>query len=279
MTTAAAALAVALLPVTEIVATPSSVQSGEAHRLFDVSPQDRRAAQKEAERAAAKVRRGNARAALKHYLAALELDPYSAAARKGLAALVGPIAERGASAVPAPPSGPAEHQPSVPGGSGAGGVEPLPANPRVVLGRIPGLPGGPIRRTGPSYPLAEPFLGDVERSAERYGVDARLILGVIRVESNFEPKARSKSGARGLMQLLPETGRRFGARALDDPTQNIDAGTRYLRYLLDLFHGDIDRALAGYNAGEMSVVRAGGVPASPGVREFIRSVRAACGEF
>ncbi len=275
---AATALAVTLLSVTEIVATPSSVQSGEARRLFDVSAQDRRAAQTEAERAAAKMRHGNARAALKHYLAALELDPYNGAAREGLAALVGPIAERG-SAVPAPPSGPPEREASAPGGSGAAGAEPLPAGPRVVLGRIPGLPGGPIRRTGPSYPLAEPFLGDVERSAERHGVDARLILGVIRVESNFDPKARSKSGARGLMQLLPETGRRFGARALDDPAQNIDAGTRYLRYLLDLFHGDIDQALAGYNAGEMSVVRAGGVPASPGVREFIRSVRAACAEF
>ena len=278
MRAAAAAFAVALLPVREVVATPSSTQSGEARRPFDVSEQDRRAAQKEAERAGTKVRHGNARAALKHYLAALELDPYNATAREGLAALVGPIGERGASVAAAPPSGPPAHEVSAPGeGTRDGG--PLPTGPRVVLGRIPGLPGGPIRRTGPSYPLAEPFLPDVERSAGRYGVDARLILGVIRVESNFDPKARSKSGARGLMQLLPETGRRFGARSLDDPAQNIDAGTRYLRYLLDLFHGDIDRALAGYNAGEMSVVRAGGVPADPGVRGFIRSVRASCGEF
>ena len=134
----------------------------------------------------------------------------------------------------------------------------------------------PIRTTGPSYRLAQPYLRKVRRSAARYGVDPRLILGVIQVESNFNPKARSASGARGLMQLMPETARRFGARRIDDPAENIDAGARYLRYLLDLFGGDVDRALAGYNAGEMTVFRVGAVPDSPGVRNFVRDVKA-CG--
>ncbi len=159
--------------------------------------------------------------------------------------------------------------------------EPAPAGDgrRPILGAIPGAPPGPIRASGPGYRAAEPYLALVRRTAARHGVDPRLILGVITVESNFDPKARSRSGARGLMQLLPETGRRYGARVLDDPAQNIDAGTGYLRYLLDLFGGDIDRALAGYNAGEMTVVNAGGVPDAPAVRKFIRDVKASGSRF
>ncbi len=224
---------------------------------LQVAPQNRAQALKEVERGAKKERRGKDRAALRHYLTALALDPYNATARDGLARLIGPI---GGATRPAPPEAPDE-SPS---------AEPAPRNP-------PGAPS--LRTTGPDFQRAEPFLGHVRRSAERYAVDPRLILGVIRVESNFNPRARSVSGARGLMQLLPETARRFGARSIDDPAQNIDAGTHYLRYLLDLFRGDVDRALAGYNAGEMSVVRAGGVPPAAGVRRFVRDVKASARQF
>src|SRR5207245_9977566 len=111
-----------------------------------------------------------ARAALKHYLAALELDPYNATAREGLAGLVGPIGERGASVVAAPPSGPPAHEVSAPG-EGTPDAGPLPTGPRVVLGRIPGLPGGPSRRTVPSYPLADPCHPDLWPTTGRSGVD------------------------------------------------------------------------------------------------------------
>ena len=115
--------------------------------------------------------------------------------------------------------------------------------------------------------------------ATKHDVDPRLVLAVIKAESNFNPRARSKSGARGLMQLMPATARRFGARSIDDPAQNIDAGTKYLRYLLVLFEGDVDRALAGYVAGEMTVVKQGGVPHVKGVETYIRRVRGYASQF
>jgi soluble lytic murein transglycosylase-like protein len=139
--------------------------------------------------------------------------------------------------------------------------------------------GAPIRTTSPSYPLARPYLRFVLKSARRNGVDPRLILGVIQVESNFNAAARSSSGARGLMQLMPGTASRFGARDPRDPRQNVEAGARYLRYLLDLFGGDVELALAGYNAGEMAVFNAGGRPPSPAVQEFVRDVKAASRQF
>jgi soluble lytic murein transglycosylase-like protein len=139
--------------------------------------------------------------------------------------------------------------------------------------------GAPIRRTAPAYPLARPFLRFVLKSAKRNRLDPRLVLGVIQVESNFDPRARSRSGARGLMQLMPGTASRFGDLDPTDPRQNIEAGSRYLRYLLDLFGGDVDRALAGYNAGEMAVFSEGGSPLSPAVREFVRDVKAASRQF
>jgi soluble lytic murein transglycosylase-like protein len=186
-----------------------------------------------------------------------------AAALLAVCLVVGPLCEgcatgRPGHAAPGPASGPATVSRSA---------------ARAPLGAVPGAPSGPLRAGSPLYPLAEPYLPQVLRSAARHGVDTRLILGVIMVESGFNARARSTSGALGLMQLLPETGRRFGASALQDPAQNIDAGTRYLRYLLDLFSGDLDRALAGYTAGEMAVVRARGVPGTPVVRRFVRNVK------
>ena len=122
-------------------------------------------------------------------------------------------------------------------------------------------------------------LGFVLESSERNGVDPRLILAVIRAESNFDPGARSSSGARGLMQLMPGTAKRFGAKSIGDPAQNIEAGTRYLRYLLELFKGDVDRTLGAYIAGEMAVVRSGGVPPTKGVQAYVRKVRNYAFEF
>ena len=100
----------------------------------------------------------------------------------------------------------------------------------------------------------------IERYADEFRVDPTLVRAVIQVESNFDPKCVSHKGARGLMQLMPATARRFGVTQIDDPEQNIRGGVRFLAYLMELFNGDLRRVLAGYNAGENAVIRYGGIP-------------------
>jgi len=100
----------------------------------------------------------------------------------------------------------------------------------------------------------------IERYAAKYGLDPTLVRAVIQVESNFDPGCVSNKGARGLMQLMPETARRFGVTQIHDPEQNIHGGVRYLSYLMDLFNEDVPRVLAGYNAGENAVLKYGGIP-------------------
>ena len=100
----------------------------------------------------------------------------------------------------------------------------------------------------------------VGRSARRHNVDPKLIYAVIRQESNYDPFAVSHKGALGLMQLMPETARRFGVKDIFDPAENVDGGVKLLRHLLDRYDGDPIRALAAYNAGEAAVERYDGVP-------------------
>lgn len=100
----------------------------------------------------------------------------------------------------------------------------------------------------------------IERYADQYGVDPTLVRAIIQVESNFNPNCVSSKGARGLMQLMPATARRFGVTNINNPEQNIHGGVRYLAYLMRLFNEDLPRVLAGYNAGENAVIRYGGIP-------------------
>jgi soluble lytic murein transglycosylase-like protein len=117
-----------------------------------------------------------------------------------------------------------------------------------------------------------PFGAIIHEKAAKYDIDPALVAAVIETESSFRRNARSSKGALGLMQLMPSTGRWMGARNLFDPTQNIDAGTRYLSYLEGRFEGDLHRQLAAYNAGEGVVVRYGGVPPYPETERYIRKV-------
>jgi len=100
----------------------------------------------------------------------------------------------------------------------------------------------------------------IERYADKYGVSATLVRAVIQVESDFNAACVSHKGARGLMQLMPATAKRFGVTKIHDPEQNIHGGVRYLAYLTRLFPNDLPRVLAGYNAGENAVLKHGGIP-------------------
>lgn len=124
-----------------------------------------------------------------------------------------------------------------------------------------------------------PFSAEIFAAAERHGLDPALVAAVVRAESAFDPRAVSHKGARGLMQLMPATGRRFGAaeEELFDPVENLDAGSRYLAWLLERFDGDLLRALAAYNAGEGTVDRYGGVPPYRETRRYIVRVYAGLG--
>ncbi len=97
----------------------------------------------------------------------------------------------------------------------------------------------------------------IQSASERYGVPIELICGVILQESGGNPRARSHCGARGLMQLMPATARRFGVKNSYDPAQNIEGGVKYLRFLLDRFNGNLELVAAGYNAGEGNVAKYG----------------------
>ena len=113
----------------------------------------------------------------------------------------------------------------------------------------------------------------VEAAAKRYNLDADLITSVIAVESNFDPKAVSPKNARGLMQLLPETAAQLGVKNIHDPAENIDAGTRYLRDLLQKYNNDLALALAAYNAGPDKVQLYGRVPPFAETISYVRRVK------
>ena len=113
----------------------------------------------------------------------------------------------------------------------------------------------------------------VLESAARNGVDPALMVEVMRQESGFNARAHSYKGACGLMQLMPGTAVRFGVTKIFDPAQNIEAGAKYLRFLLDKFDGDVQLALAGYNAGEGAVVDAGyRVPRYRETQAYVHSI-------
>src|SRR5271154_2394286 len=113
----------------------------------------------------------------------------------------------------------------------------------------------------------------VREAAERHHVDPALVRAVIQTESNWNPAARSNKGALGLMQLIPTTAIRFGVNDAFNPKQNVDAGVRYLRTLLERYNGNLDLALAAYNAGEGAVDRAHGIPAFRETRDYVRKVQ------
>lgn len=113
----------------------------------------------------------------------------------------------------------------------------------------------------------------IVESSKKYDIDPLLIYAQMHQESAFKIKATSYKGASGLMQLMPATARRFGVTKIYDPQQNIEAGVRYMRWLLDKFNGDVVLALAGYNAGEGAVMKYGwNVPPYRETQEYVRRI-------
>jgi soluble lytic murein transglycosylase-like protein len=114
--------------------------------------------------------------------------------------------------------------------------------------------------------LFDPIIADV---AARYQMDRALVKAVIKAESGFQPHAVSPKGARGLMQLMPQTALMHGVRNIHEPSENIEGGVQHLRMLLDRYNGNVPLALAAYNAGENAVDQAGGIPPFPETRDYV----------
>ena len=140
-------------------------------------------------------------------------------------------------------------------------VAEAPVAPRVVS-------PVPRRKAPPATGIDEA----IEQIAAQVSLPPQLIHSVIKVESNYNPFAISPKGAQGLMQLIPATARRFGVANVFNPAENIQGGSKYLKYLLDLYRGNYALALAAYNAGEAAVARYGGVPPFPETRNYLMLV-------
>jgi hypothetical protein len=123
-----------------------------------------------------------------------------------------------------------------------------------------------------SAPQPPPVGELIEDTARRYGLDPALVSSVVAVESDFNPKAVSRRNARGLMQLMPETADKLGVTNVFDPVQNVDGGTRYLKWLMD-WYKDLGLSLAAYNAGPQQVARYGGVPPFAETISYVRKVQ------
>jgi soluble lytic murein transglycosylase-like protein len=112
----------------------------------------------------------------------------------------------------------------------------------------------------------------IEAAAARHNVDPNLVRAVVKVESNFNPNAVSRKGAMGLMQLMPSTARQLNVKNPFDPAQNVDAGVRHLKQLLESYGGDIQLTLAAYNAGAGAVARSSGVPHYAETQNYVRRI-------
>jgi soluble lytic murein transglycosylase-like protein len=114
----------------------------------------------------------------------------------------------------------------------------------------------------------------IREAAALYQIPEELVRAVIKVESDYDPRAISRVGAQGLMQLMPETAQRMQVRDVMDPRENILGGVRYLRVLANMFNGNLELTLAGYNAGENAVVRHGGIPPFDETEDYVARVLA-----
>jgi transglycosylase-like protein with SLT domain len=141
--------------------------------------------------------------------------------------------------------------------------------------RYRGLPGSSGTATGwlrMSETARGQYASEIREISSRHGVDSTLVESVIRAESAFNPTAVSRSGARGLMQLMPKTALALGVRDSFNPRENIEGGVRHLRYLLDRYPGNVALAIAAYNAGEGAVDSHRGIPPYAETQQYVQRV-------
>jgi soluble lytic murein transglycosylase len=108
--------------------------------------------------------------------------------------------------------------------------------------------------------------------SQRNGVDPSLVKAIVKAESDFDSYAVSRAGAKGLMQLMPETARLLGVKDVYDPEENVDGGTRYLSRLMNVFNGKLPMAIAAYNAGETAVLKYGAIPPYSETQQYVKKV-------
>lgn len=116
------------------------------------------------------------------------------------------------------------------------------------------------------------YNSSIKRAAKKYRLDHRLISAVVQVESQFNPMALSRTGAMGLMQLMPSTAKQLGVENPYNPEQNIEGGAKYLRYLVERFNGDVTLALAAYNSGPLNVEKYGKVPPFAETKRYVSKI-------
>lgn len=174
----------------------------------------------------------------------------------------------------------AQEGPVTPASDPVSGLQVTATQGRIVVTNLapnpPLLPAQPAAaRQKPADPDMPEYLQPLVDSISRtHGVDPKLVAAVMKVESNYNRFARSSKGALGLMQLIPETGRRFGVQDFFDPAQNIEGGVRYLKFLSDKFgEHNLDLLLAAYNAGENTVERLGRVPPIRETTDYVRKIK------